>query len=80
MRPDGGSGHLRTFGHGVGAIGLTFVDAFSNTGLLITQAVGATEANDALIRTKTFVRTAWVGPATEGQGESGIIQLAKAGN
>ena len=80
LRPDGGSGHLRTFGHGVGAIGLTFVDAFSNTGLLITQTVGATDANDALIRAKTAVRTAWVGPATEGQGESGIIQLAKARN
>lgn len=80
MRPDGGSGHLRTFGHGLGAVGLTFVDAFANTGLLITQAVGANEAIEPLVRVKTDVRTAWVGPATDGQGESGIVELAEAGN
>ena len=78
LRPDGGSGHLRTFGHGLGAVGLTFVDAFSNIGLFVTAAVGANEANDALIRAKTDVRTAWVGPATDGQGESGIVELARA--
>ena len=38
LRPDGGSGQLRAFGDAVGAVGLTFVDAFANTGLFITQA------------------------------------------
>ena len=80
LRPDGGSGHLGTFGHGLGAIGLTIVDAFANTGLFFTHASGATDASDALIRGKSDVRVAWVGPGTDGEGEMGIVNLAKSGD
>ena len=80
LRPDGGRGHLRTLGHGFGAAGLAIVDTLSNTGLFVVRAVGATEADAALASAQTSVRTAWVGPATDGNGELGIVELARAGN
>ena len=76
LRPDDGGSHLRTFRLGLGAIGLTVVDSVANTGLFVTRAIGANEVEEQLARAKTDVRTAWVGPATDGETESGAVSLA----
>ena len=76
LRPDDGGSHLRTFRLGFGAIGLIIVDSLANTGLFVTRAIGANEVEEQLARAKTYVRTAWVGPATEGDTESGAVSLA----
>ena len=68
--------HLRTVGRGFGAIGLIAVDSLANAGLFMTHAIGANRPAEQLARAQTDVRTAWVGPATDGDTESGAVSLA----
>ncbi len=76
LRLKHGESHLRTVGRGFGAIGLIAVESLANAGLFVTHAIGANRSAEQLARAQTDVRTAWVGPATDGDTESGAVSLA----
>ncbi len=76
LRLKHGESHLRTVGRGFGAIGLIAVESLANAGLFVTHAIGANRPAEQLARAQTDVRIAWVGPATDGDTESGAVSLA----
>ena len=73
LAPDDVATRARTFGMGLGALGLVMVDSLTNTGLVFTRAVGAVGANEALESAQTDARSAWIGSATRGTQENKVI-------
>jgi hypothetical protein len=55
--------HDETFGAGLGAAGLSVVDALANTGLVLTRAVGANDQAKSLAEWQDGLRDRWIGPA-----------------
>ena len=77
LAPDDVMVRARTFGMGIGAVGLVIVDSVTNTGLFFTRAVGAAGANEALESAQTNARSAWVGSATRGAQENKVVAFSR---
>ena len=75
LNPDGVEGRFQTLGAGLGAAALSIVDTLGNTGQFLLRAVGAGSQADSIAQQQTDARTNWVGSATEGSSEIGMLKL-----